>query len=154
MLRKFCPGIPGEVDYSGTRRESGVRHDAGMAFRLSERARSFRHAIRGIGLVVRSQHNAWIHAVATVGVVAVGIWIGLAVWEWCALVLSIGLVWVAEALNTGIEFLADEVSLEKRERIGKAKDAAAAGVLLAAMTAVVIGVVVFGPHLMGWLGRR
>ncbi len=124
-----------------------------MAFRLSERAGSFRHAIRGIGLVVRTQHNAWIHLGATIGVVALGLWTGLAAWEWCALTFAIGLIWVAEALNTGIEFLADEVSQEKRERIGKAKDAGAAGVLLAAITSVVIGAAVFGPHLAGWLAR-
>ena len=93
----------------------------GMAFRLSERAGSFRHAFRGIGLVVRTQHNTWIHLVATIGVVALGWWTGLAPWEWCAVTFAIGLVWVAEALNTALEFLADEVSREKRELIGKAK---------------------------------
>jgi len=125
-----------------------------MAFRLDERAGSFRHAIRGIVTVVRSQHNAWIHAVATIGVVAAGLWFGVTRWEWCALVCAIGLVWTAEALNTALEFLADEVSQEKRELIGKAKDAGAGGVLLASITAAIIGVVVLVPHILAWLETR
>lgn len=125
-----------------------------MSFRVEDRLKSFQHAFRGVGLVVRSQPNAWIHAAATVGVVALGWWTRLAAWEWCALVLAIGLVWVAEALNTALEFLADEVSLEKRELIGKAKDVGAAAVLLAAITSVVIGLLVFLPHLVAWVAKR
>jgi diacylglycerol kinase (ATP) len=117
-----------------------------MSFDLRERAFSFRHAWRGIGLVVRSQHNAWIHLLATVLVLVAGYLTVLSWMEWCALVLAIGFVWVAEALNTALEFLADEVSTEKRELIGKAKDAAAGAVLLASMAAVVIGLIVFVPH--------
>jgi diacylglycerol kinase len=54
---------------------------------------------------------------------------------------------MAEALNTALEFLADEVSLEKRERIGKAKDVAAGGVLITAMISVLVAVLVFWQHL-------
>jgi len=117
-----------------------------MTFRWKERARSFRHAGRGIVLVARTQHNAWIHLAATVGVIIAGFATKLAPLEWCALAFAIGLVWVAEALNTAIEFLADEVSLERRERIGKAKDAGAAGVLLASICAATIGLLIFVPH--------
>ena len=122
-----------------------------MSFRLTERVRSFAHAFRGIAVMIRTQHNAWIHLAATVGVVAMGFYDELARWEWCMVAFAIGLVWVAEAMNTAIEFLADEVSREKRELIGQAKDAAAAGGLIAAMCAVVIGLLVFAPH---WLNLR
>ena len=61
--------------------------------------------------------------------------------------LAIGLVWAMEALNTAIELLADEVSLEQRARIGRAKDVAAFAVLAAALAAVAIGLLVFWPHL-------
>jgi diacylglycerol kinase len=57
------------------------------------------------------------------------------------------MVWMAEALNTALEFLADEVSLEKRERIGKAKDVAAGGVLITAMISVAVAVLIFANHL-------
>jgi diacylglycerol kinase len=117
-----------------------------MGFSFKKRLRSFTHAFRGLGSVLRSQHNARIHAVATVVVIVAGVCTGLAAWEWCALTFAIGLVWVAEALNTALEFLADDVAREKRELIGKSKDAGAAGVLLAAICSVMIGLFVFLPH--------
>ena len=113
------------------------------------RGRSFGHAAQGLRTLVATQPNARLHAVATVGVVAAGVACGLERWEWVAVVLATGSVWLAEALNTAVEFLADEVSLERRERIGRAKDVADAGVLAAALAAAVVGLVVFGPHLAG-----
>ena len=124
-----------------------------MAFNLRKRALSFRHAISGILLVVRTQHNAWIHLVATLAVVIAGKCLNVTRGEWLALVIAIGLVWTAEALNTAIEFLADEISLERRDRLGLAKDAGAAGVLLASITAAIIGLIVFVPHLMALAER-
>jgi diacylglycerol kinase len=119
-----------------------------VSFRLSERARSFRHAFRGIAVVVRTQHNAWIHLLATVGVVGLGFYESLSNIEWCVIVLAIALVWVTEAVNTAIEFLADEVTLERREGIGLAKDVGAGAVLLAAIVSIILGVLVFVPHFL------
>jgi diacylglycerol kinase (ATP) len=118
-----------------------------MRFSLVRRIRSFAYAFRGIGLLVRSQHNAWVHAAATAGVLALGWRCALSRLEWLAVVLAIGLVWAAEALNTAIEYLADEVSRERREGIRNAKDVAAGGVLLAAIAAAIVGALVFVPHL-------
>jgi diacylglycerol kinase (ATP) len=123
-----------------------------MAFDIRKRAGSFRHAFRGIATLVRTQHNSWIHLVASVLVVSIGLFFSLSGTEWAALILAMGLVWLAEALNTAVEFLADEVSREKRELIGKAKDTAAAGVLLAALAALAVGILVFAPHLMRKIG--
>jgi diacylglycerol kinase len=125
-----------------------------MPFHPGERLRSFGHALRGIGLLVRTQPNAWIHLVATAGVIAAGWILAVTRVEWMALIFAVGLVWTAEALNTAIEFLADEVTLEKRERIAAAKDAGAAAVLLASITAAVIGAVVFLPHILAWCELR
>jgi len=119
-----------------------------MALRFSERARSFRHAVRGIAVVMRTQPNAWIHATATACVVALGFYEALSALEWCVIVLAIGLVWVAEALNTAIEFLGDEVSRERRDGLGRAKDVGAAAVLLAAFCSGVLGLLVFVPHFL------
>jgi diacylglycerol kinase len=124
-----------------------------MAFSFKNRALSFRHAISGIWIVVRTQPNAWIHLVATVGVIGAGFFFSVERWEWAALVFAIGIVWSAEALNTAIEFLADEVSLEQRERLGYAKDAGAAGVFLASIAAAIIGLIVFLPHLLAVVER-
>jgi diacylglycerol kinase (ATP) len=119
-----------------------------MAFHLSERARSFRHAFRGIWTLIRTQHNAWIHVAATGCAIALGFYVGLGAMEWCVIVVAIALVWVTEAVNTAIEFLADEVTLDRREGIGRAKDVGAAAVLLAAMASVVLGALVFVPHFL------
>ena len=115
-------------------------------FAFSGRLRSFRCAGRGLVLMLASQHNAWIHAVATVVVVGAGLLWRIAPAEWCAIVLAVVAVWMAEGLNTALEFLADAASPAFHPLIGKAKDVAAGAVLLAAMGAVVIGLLVFGPR--------
>ena len=120
---------------------------------LAGRIRSFKYAFRGIWTMIRSQHNAWIHAVATVIVVVAGIFCRIERQEWNLLVLAIVSVWTAESLNTAFEFLADATSPTYHPLVGKAKDVAAGAVLIAAIGSVVIGVLVFGPHLVHSLGR-
>ena len=115
---------------------------------FSGRLRSVGFALRGIGVMLRSQHNAWVHAVATVVVVAVGAVLRLSRGEWCWIVLAIVSVWTAEALNTAFEFLTDVASPGFHPVARKAKDVAAGAILLAACGAVVIGLLVFGPHLL------
>jgi diacylglycerol kinase (ATP) len=129
-------------------------------FTVAARLRSFRCALRGVEHTLLSQHNAWIHAVATVAACGLGLLLGLSKLEWCAIVLAIAGaivlaiagVWTAEALNTALEFLCDVASPEFHPRVQKAKDVAAAGVLIAAVGAVVIGLLVFGPPLLRMLG--
>ena len=118
-----------------------------LPFSLRARGRSFVFALAGGRVLLRGQHNAWIHAAATLLVVVLGLVCRVSRLEWVALALAIGLVWAMEALNTAIELLADEVSLEQRARIGRAKDVAAFAVLAAALAAVAIGLLVFWPHL-------
>ena len=112
------------------------------------RCRSFCHAFRGGRTLVATQPNARVHAVATVGVTALGFVLRIDRVEWVAVALAMALVWLAEALNTAVELLADEVSLERRERIGQAKDVAAFGVLAAAIGAAAVGLLVFAPRLL------
>jgi diacylglycerol kinase (ATP) len=117
-------------------------------FSLSGRLQSFRHAGRGLLRTLRSQHNAWIHAAATVAVAAAGLVLGLSRLEWCAVVLAGAAVWTAEALNTALELLADATTQERHPLIGQAKDVAAGAVLLTALGAAGVGFLVFGPHLL------
>ncbi len=98
--------------------------------------------------MVCTQHNTWIHVMATASVVALGFYESLNNMEWCVIVLAIALVWVTESVNTAVEFLADEVSRERREGIGRAKDVAAGAVLLAALGSVVLGALIFVPHFL------
>jgi len=121
-------------------------------FSLAARARSFAHAFRGVGRLLATQHNAWIHLVATSLVVGLAALLRVGRSEWVALLVAVALVWVAEAFNTAIEDLCDHVASEHQPLIGHAKDVAAGGVLIAAAIAAVIGVLVLGPPLLAWLG--
>jgi len=115
-------------------------------FSFTARLHSFRYALAGLRTLLLTQHNAWLHAAATAVVVVAGLALGLSPAEWCWLVLAMTLVWMAEALNTALEFLADAVTQEFHPLILQAKDVAAAAVLIAAIGALLIGLLVFGPH--------
>ncbi len=99
------------------------------------------------------EHNARIHLLAAAIVIAGGIIFSVSLFSWVLLVLAIGLVFIAELINTSLEHLADVVSPEKNEKIKKAKDLAAAAVLVSAIMAVVIGLVVFLPLLLDFFAE-
>jgi diacylglycerol kinase (ATP) len=109
--------------------------------------RSFNYAGRGLWTLLASQHNAWIHAAATAAVVGAGLLLGLERFEWLALVFAIMAVWTAEALNTAFEFLCDVASPQFHPLVARAKDVAAAAVLICAAGAIVTAVLVFAPYL-------
>lgn len=117
-------------------------------FTFTGHIRSFKYAFAGIWTMLKSQKNAWVHACATIAVVTVGLVLGISPAEWCWLVLAIIAVWMAEALNTAIEFLADVASPEFHPLVKKAKDVAAGAVLISAIGAIVIGIIIFGPHVL------
>ena len=108
--------------------------------------RSFVYALQGLVFMLRSQPNAWVHLLATLGVCAAGLYLGLSRGEWLWICVAIVMVWSAEALNTALEQLADALHPERHPGIGRAKDLAAGAVLIAASGAAVIGVMVFWPH--------
>lgn len=117
-------------------------------FSITDRIRSFRHAVDGIVLMLRSQHNAWLHAVASATVLLSGALCRLSARGFCWLVIAIMSVWTAEALNTALEFLADVASPEFHPLAKKAKDVAAGAVLISAAGSVVIALLIFGPHIL------
>ncbi len=119
----------------------------GFSFR--DRAKSFRYAFAGIGFMLRTQHNAWLHAVATIAVVAAGLAVDLQASDWKWLVLTIAMVWVAEAMNTAFEHLCDVVSPEFHASVKTAKDVAAGAVLICAIGAVAMGWLIFAPYVTG-----
>jgi diacylglycerol kinase (ATP) len=116
-------------------------------FEFTGRIRSFRYAVTGVIRMMRCQHNAWIHFVVTVGVVATGLFFQLSRGEWCWIVLAIAIVWTAEALDTAFEFLAEPASPNFSPIVRDAKDVAAGAVLITAIAAVISGGIVFWPHL-------
>jgi len=117
-------------------------------FQFTGRVRSFKYAFVGMWTMLKSQHNAWVHAAATLVVVVTGLLVGLASAEWCWIVLAIMAVWTAEALNTAFEFLADAASPEFHPLVKHAKDVAAGAVLISAIGSAIIGILVLGPHLV------
>ena len=120
-------------------------------FSFSGRIRSGTHAVNGIIEMLRSQHNAWVHAVATLCVIVAGGIFGISATQWCLLVLVVTIVWVAEGLNTAFEFLCDVASPEFHPLVKKSKDVAAGAVLLSAVGAIIIGLIIFIPYVIGYL---
>jgi len=105
---------------------------------------SFHHAWDGLWYVVRTQRNARIHLMALVLAVGLGMVVGLSRLEWVILALVIGAVLVAEWFNTAIEATIDLITMQYHPLAKVAKDAAAAGVLVTALVAVVVGILMLG----------
>ena len=118
------------------------------AFELTRRIRSFRFAIRGICRLVSSQHNAWIHAAATLLVVVAGAVLQVSTTDWCWIIVATTMVWTAEALNTSLEFLSDAACPDIHPLVRDAKDVSAGAVLISAMGATMIGTIVFWPYVV------
>ncbi len=116
-------------------------------FRIRKRIESFRYALNGLKTLLITQHNAWIHLVATVLVLIFGVLFHIKQNEWIALIIVITIVWVAEALNTAMEFLSDAAVPEIHPLIEKAKDVAAGAVFMSAFSALVVGIMVFGEYI-------
>jgi diacylglycerol kinase (ATP) len=116
---------------------------------LISRARSFHHAFAGVAYVIRTQHNARIHFVATGCVIILSAWLSLPGRDWAVLVLSIGTVWTAEIINTALEAVVDLASPQRHPLAKVGKDVGAAAVLIAAFSAAIIGILILAPPL--WL---
>lgn len=115
---------------------------------MKKRMRSFRYAFQGIFRFFQEEHNALLHLMATITVVVLAIFFHVQGGELLALIIVTGIVWMAELFNTAIERLADLVSKEYHPGIGYLKDLAAAAVLIASVTAVITGAVIFLPKLL------
>lgn len=122
-----------------------------MFFFLHNRIPSFKFAFSGLVYVIKTQKNAWIHAVATLLVVTSGLICKLSLTNWALIFFAIGFVWASESINTSIEVVVDLVSPQYHSLAKVAKDTAAATVFIAAITAVAIGLVVFIPAFLNLL---
>ena len=111
------------------------------------RWRSFQYASEGLLDLFKHQANARLHLAISVLVLIAAIVFDLSALEWIALILLIGMVFMAELFNTAIEYLADQVSTEYSVLIKRSKDVAAAAVLMAAIVAVVVGGIIFIPKI-------
>jgi diacylglycerol kinase (ATP) len=114
---------------------------------LLERYHAFGHAFRGWGYVLRTQRNAWVHAIVSTLVVVLGLWLRLPARDWAVILLAIGMVWSAEILNTAIEAVVDLASPVQHPLAKVGKDVGAAAVLIAAGVSLLIGLLILGPPL-------
>lgn len=116
-------------------------------FSIAKRLKSFTYAFNGLRVLIK-EHNAWIHLFASLCVVVAGILFKISLMEWVAVVFAIGLVFSFEIINTSVEHIADFICPERDDRIKRIKDLAAAAVLVSAITAAVIGLIVFIPKII------
>ncbi|WP_245653564.1 diacylglycerol kinase family protein [Sphingomonas pituitosa] len=117
-------------------------------FSISARLNSFRYAVRGLRWLIREEHNARVHLAASVLAVGAGLVLRLPAPDWRWLIVAIALVWLAEAFNTAIEDICDRICPEFDPAIGRIKDLAAGGVLVASLAAAGIGLFTLGPPLL------
>ncbi len=120
---------------------------------LRSRLTSIRFALEGWWYVLRTQRNTWVHALITTGVIILGVWLQLSPQDWAILLITIALVWAAEFFNTSLEALADLVHPDEHPQIKIIKDVSAAGVLITATAAILVGLLILGPPLVDVLIR-
>ena len=117
-------------------------------FSIKKRLESFKYAFNGLKLLLKVEHNSRIHLFVTICVVIAGFLFGISLLEWMLIVFAIGFVFSMEIINSSIEKLADFVSPAKHETIKIVKDMAAAAVLVSAITAAIIGLIIFVPKIL------
>jgi diacylglycerol kinase len=114
---------------------------------FTSRTRSFGYAFRGWWYVLRTQQNAWIHAVVSTAVIIVSLWLKLPPRDLAVLLVTIAMVWAAEFFNTAIEAVVDLASPLQHPLAAVGKDVGAAAVLIAALASVGVGLLILGPPL-------
>jgi diacylglycerol kinase (ATP) len=115
---------------------------------LSSRGRSFIHAFAGWWYVIHTQKNAWVHAIGTVLVLSIAAWLSLPAWQFAILILTICVVWTSEFINSALEAVVDLASPYKHPLAKVGKDVGAAAVLIAALSSILVGILLLGPPLL------
>ena len=115
---------------------------------FGKRMRSFGFAFKGIFILIKNEPNAKVHILAAVLVIFAGIYFRISNLEWLAVIICIGSVLGAEAINSAVEDLVDIVSPERSSKAGRIKDLAAGAVLVTSISALAVGVIVFLPYIL------
>jgi diacylglycerol kinase len=117
-------------------------------FSMKDRFGSFKFAFNGLCSLFRNEHNSWIHLLATVIAITLGIILKINYIEWSLLIIVTGIVFLSELLNSSLESLVDFIEPEWNEQIGNAKDYAAAAVFIAAVVSLIVGGIIFIPKIL------
>jgi diacylglycerol kinase (ATP) len=120
-------------------------------FSIGARFKSFIFAWRGLRWLVHTEHNARVHLAASMAAVFVGLFLGISPGDWRWIFLAMAMVWLAEAFNTAIEKLCDRIEPEFDPAIGRIKDVSAGAVLIASITAALIGFLTLWPPILALL---
>ena len=115
---------------------------------FNSRLKAIRYALSGWWHVIRTQRNAWIHALASLLVIVFGIWLHISRLEWAILILTIATVWAAEFFNTAVETMTDMISPDFHQLAKISKDVSAAAVLITAIASIIIGILIFADPLL------
>lgn len=117
-------------------------------FSLVARAKSFAHAFRGIGILIKTTHNFWIHVFLAVLVLVLGFYLKISNTEWIFIIFTIGLVFITEAINTAIEIDIDLTSPNYHPYARDTKDVSAGAVLISAIVTVIVFLIIFLPKVL------
>jgi diacylglycerol kinase len=120
-------------------------------FSFAERLRSFTFAFRGLYRVLKTEHNFRIHLLTAMIAIILGVVMRITRADWLIVILCIGFVLFAEIMNTAVEKLTDIAEPKKNESAGLVKDIAAGAVLVASITALAAGLMVFLPYIFRFL---
>jgi diacylglycerol kinase len=120
-------------------------------FSIKDRLISFKHAFDGLRTLLKSEHNAWIHLAMSIVAIALGFYFEISNNEWVTIIICIGLVTSAEIFNTAIEHIANFIQPNRDEKIKHIKDLGAAGVFITALTAFIVGLIIYLPKIMALL---
>lgn len=115
---------------------------------FSGRFKSIGFAIKGALKLVTTEHSVMVQFSIAILITIAGIYFNITKEEWLIQTLAIGLVLAIEGLNTAVEKVADFVHPDFHERIGFIKDIAAGAVFFAALTAIIIGAIIYIPYLV------
>lgn len=115
---------------------------------ITGRLKSFKYAFAGAYKLITTEHSVMVQFSLAILLTIAGFYFGISKEEWLCQTLSIGLVLSIEGLNTAVEKIADFIHPEYHKRIGFIKDIAAGAVTFAALTAVAVGCIIYGPIIM------
>lgn len=117
---------------------------------LNKRKKAFSYAFKGIAALIKGEAHARLHVLSAVLVTVFGLFFKIEPWEWVAVIICIGGVFMAEAFNSALERLADRVTVDRDPLIGQAKDLAAGAVLLFAIATFIVALIIFLPRLVSF----
>ncbi|MEH7178790.1 diacylglycerol kinase family protein [Neobacillus vireti] len=113
--------------------------------------KSFSYALTGIKTALWTERNMRIHLLVSIGVICCSYFFSISKLEWLFVIVAIGGIFSLELLNTAIERVVDLITEEYHPLAKQAKDLAAGAVFIYALTAVIIGVIIFVPHILRWV---